>query len=154
MIFWNDFCYYQYVILIILNNMKKSILFGVLAFFAVTAMGIQNANAQEVKVKKAEKATTVSVEKQKPSTTTADQAPVKQKKDDCCDSKTVTADQKKTADCCDSKATTADQKKVGSSDQKKVKTDVKAKKADGKKVKKAEDKSSKRVTTSSAQGTK
>ena len=33
--------------------MKKSILFGALAFFAISAMGIQDANAQnEVKVKK------------------------------------------------------------------------------------------------------
>ena len=35
--------------------MKKSVLFGVLAFFAVSAMSVQNANAQNVTVKKSAK---------------------------------------------------------------------------------------------------
>ena len=35
--------------------MKKSVLFGVLAFFAVSAMSVQNANAQNTTVKKSAK---------------------------------------------------------------------------------------------------
>ena len=35
--------------------MKKSVLFGALAFFAVSAMSVQNANAQNVTVKKSAK---------------------------------------------------------------------------------------------------
>ena len=35
--------------------MKKSVLFGVLAFFAVSTMSVQNANAQNVTVKKSAK---------------------------------------------------------------------------------------------------
>ena len=47
-----------------------------LAFFAISAMGIQDANAQnEVKVKKAE-TTAVSEEQGKPSTSTVSQVPV------------------------------------------------------------------------------
>ena len=84
--------------------MKKSILFGALAFFAISAMGIQDANAQnEVKVKKAE-TTAVSEEQGKPSTSTVSQVPVKQKKDDCC------AEKKEAKDCCAEKKVSADKK--------------------------------------------
>ena len=110
--------------------MKKSILFGALAFFAVSAMGIQDANAQEVKVKKAENATTVTVEKQTPSSTTVAQEPVKQKKDDCCADKTVSADKKK-GDCCAEKTVSADKKKA--------KGEGKGVKAEGKKKMKKAD---------------
>lgn len=106
--------------------MKKSILFGALAFFAVSAMSIENANAQTpVKVKKAE-TTEVSKKSQAPSTTTVKQEPVK-KTDDCCADKKVSAD-KKNADCCADKKVSAD---------KKFSTDKKVK-ADGKRVKKAD----------------
>ena len=107
--------------------MKKSILFGALAFFAVSAMGIQDANAQEVRVKKAENATAVSVEKQKPSSTTVAQEPVKQKKDDCCADKNVSADKKK-GDCCSEKNVNCDKKKAKGE----------GFKAEGKKAKKVE----------------
>ena len=110
--------------------MKKSILFGALAFFAVSAMGIQDANAQEVKVKKAENATAVSVEKQTPSSTTVAQEPVKQKKDDCCADKKVSAEKKK-GDCCAEKNVSADKKKA--------KGEGKGVKAEGKKKMKKAD---------------
>jgi len=115
-------------------NMKKSILFGALAFFAVSAMGIQDANAQEVKVKKAENATTVTVEKQTPSSTTVAQEPVKQKKDDCCAEKNVSADKKK-GDCCSEKNVNCDKKKAKGE----------GFKVDGKKAKKIEMKARKKA---------
>ena len=100
--------------------MKKSILFGALAMFAIGAMSIQEVNAQnEVKVKKAE-TTTVKEKQEKPSAVTVTQEPVK-KKDDCCadkklatdkkESKDCCADKKKTEGCCDEKKVAADQKK-------------------------------------------
>lgn len=129
--------------------MKKSILFGALAFFAVSAMGIQDANAQEVKVKKAENATAVSVEKQKPSSTTVAQEPVKQKKDDCCADKKVSAEKKK-GDCCAEKNVSADKKKGDCCSEKNVNCDKKKAKGegfkvDGKKAKKIEMKARKKA---------
>lgn len=127
--------------------MKKSILFGALAFFAVSAMSIENANAQTpVKVKKAE-TTEVSKKSQAPSTTTVKQEPVK-KADDCCADKKVSAD-KKNADCCADKKVSADKK---FSTDKKVKAETKrVKKADmkvrkeAKKVEKEVEKADKAV---------
>lgn len=129
--------------------MKKSILFGALAFFAVSAMGIQDANAQEVKVKKAENATTVTVEKQTPSSTTVAQEPVKQKKDDCCADKKVSAGKKK-GDCCAEKNVSADKKKGDCCSEKNVNCDKKKAKGegfkvDGKKAKKIEMKARKKA---------
>ena len=129
--------------------MKKSILFGALAFFAVSAMGIQDANAQEVKVKKAENATTVTVEKQTPSSTTVAQDPVKQKKDDCCADKKVSAEKKK-GDCCAEKNVSADKKKGDCCSEKNVNCDKKKAKgegfkAEGKKAKKVEMKARKKA---------
>lgn len=99
--------------------MKKSILFGALAFFAVSAMSIENANAQTpVKVKKAE-TTEVSKKSQAPSTTTVKQEPVK-KADDCCADKKANADKK------------------FSTDKKKVNAETRSLKADRKSVKKAD----------------
>lgn len=100
---WNGFC----IITGETQNiraMKKSILFGAVAFFALSAMGIQNANAQnaEVKSKKAE-TTAISEKSEKQVTKPIIQEPVKQKKDDCCNDKKVSADKKKTADCCETK---------------------------------------------------
>ena len=87
--------------------MKKSILFGALAFFAISAMGIQDANAQnEVKVKKAE-TTAVSEEQGKPSTSTVSQVPVKQKKDDCCAEKKDACETKVKAERKDEKKASA-----------------------------------------------
>ena len=98
--------------------MKKSILFGALAMFAIGALSIQNANAQTpVKVKKAE-TTTVSETADTPNATTVKQEPVKQKKDDCSDSKKVCAekkvstDKKKSDDCCDEKKVVTSEKQV------------------------------------------
>ena len=129
--------------------MKKSILFGALAFFAVSAMGIQDANAQEVKVKKAENATTVTVEKQTPSSTTVAQEPVKQKKDDCCADKKVSAEKKK-GNCCAEKNVSADKKKGDCCSEKNVNCDKKKAKGegfkvDGKKAKKIEMKARKKA---------
>ena len=117
-----------------------------MAFFAVGALSIGNANAQnsEVKVKKAENTTTVSVNKETPSATTVKQEPVKQtkadtkavKKDDCCANKDVKAD-KKNSDCC-AKDVKADKKNSDCCADKQVKSDSKALKRDGKKVGKQE----------------
>ncbi len=75
--------------------MKKSILFGALAFFAISAMSIQNVNAQ-VKEEKQEtkKAVKMAEKEQAPAATM--QEPVKEKKGDCCAEK---KDAKK-GDCC------------------------------------------------------
>lgn len=120
--------------------MKKSILFGALAFFAVSAMSIENANAQTpVKVKKAE-TTEVSKKSQAPSTTTVKQEPVK-KADDCCADKKVSAD-KKNADCCADKKVSADKK---FSTDKKVKAETKRVKKADMKVRKEAKKVEKKV---------
>lgn len=116
--------------------MKKSILLGALAFFAVSAMSIQDANAQtEVKVKKAE-TTAVSEKQDNPTTTTITQEPVKQKKADCC------AEKKEAKDCCAEKKVSVDKKESKEccsekKDEKKASAvKPRAKKADeGKKVK-------------------
>ena len=127
--------------------MKKSILFGALAFFAVSAMSIENANAQTpVKVKKAE-TTEVSKKSQAPSTTTVKQEPVK-KADDCCADKKVSAD-KKNADCCADKKVSADKKfstdkKVKAETKKVKKADMKVRK-EAKKVEKEVEKADKAV---------
>ena len=125
--------------------MKKSILFGALAFFAVSAMGIQDANAQnEVKVN-AKKAETVSQKQEKTTTTAVSQEPVKkkddccadkktdQKKGDCCADKKV-KEKKESKDCCADKKVAADQKKTDDCcADKKVKSGEKQLKTDGKK---------------------
>ncbi len=126
--------------------MKKSILFGALAFFAVSAMSIENANAQTpVKVKKAE-TTEVSKKSQAPSATTVKQEPVK-KTDDCCADKKVSADKKacadkKNADCCADKKVSADKK---FSTDKKVKAETKRVKKADMKVRKEAKKVEKKV---------
>ena len=75
--------------------MKKSILLCALAFFAISAMSIQNVNAQ-VKEEKQEtkKAVKMAEKEQAPAATM--QEPVKEKKGDCCAEK---KDVKK-GDCC------------------------------------------------------
>ena len=104
--------------------MKKSILFGALAFFAISAMGIQNATAQEVdaKAKKAESKAVVVEEKDAPSAATVKQEPVKEKKADCCAEKKAECKkaESKKADCCA-------EKKVAKDDEKAVKSEAKAK---------------------------
>ena len=87
--------------------MTKSILFGVLAFFAVSAMSVQSVDAQNP-VKKP--ATEKKVEKKAETATAADTKAVK--KDDCCASKAVSAE-KKTDDCCADKKVESGEKKVG-----------------------------------------
>ncbi len=115
--------------------MKKTILLGVMAMFAIGAMSIQTANAQnaEVKVKKAE-AAKVTTKAEKPSTTTVAQEPVK-KTDDCCADKKISADKKKNAECCDAKKADND-KKVAAD--KKARAERKALKVDGNKMRKHE----------------
>lgn len=91
--------------------MKKSILFGAVVFFALSAMGIQNANAQNAEVDSKKAGTTaVSEKSEKQVTTPVAQEPVKQKKDDCCSDKKISADKKKTADCCETKQMEKDKK--------------------------------------------
>ena len=104
--------------------MKKSILFGALAFFAISAMGIQNAAAQEVdtKAKKAESKAVAVEKKDAPSATTVRQEPVKEKKADCCAEKKAEckkADAKK-ADCCADKKVAKDEKTVKSNAKRKA----------------------------------
>ena len=71
-----------------LINMKKSILFGVLAFFAISAMGIQDATAQNDDTKNQNSGTTlVNPKKAKPAPTNVDQAPGTDKTNGCCDKK-------------------------------------------------------------------
>ena len=66
--------------------MKKSILFGALAFFAISALGIQDATAQNVELKTKKSGTTAVVEKKEnPTLSTDTQKPVEQKKAECCD---------------------------------------------------------------------
>ena len=92
--------------------MKKSILFGALAFFAISAMSIQNVNAQ-VKEEKQEtkKAVKMAEKEQAPAATM--QEPVKEKKGDCC----------------------AEKKDVKHEGEKNVKSDEKNIKLEGKKMK-------------------
>ena len=112
--------------------MKKSILFGALAMFAIGALSIQNVNAQTpVKVKKTE-TTTVSETADTPNATTVKQEPVKQKKGDCCDSKQVSADNKKT-DCCAADNAKTTEKKPNA-EKKAVKEGKRVRKHDGKRA--------------------
>ena len=90
--------------------MKKSILFGALAIFALSAMSIQDVNAQNAEVKaKGKKIETASDNQVKPAATTAAQVPVKQKKGDCCADKK--SDQKK-GDCCSEKTVKSGEKQL------------------------------------------
>lgn len=92
--------------------MKKSILFGALAFFAISALGIQEANAQnaETKIKKTD-ITSVKEEKEaKPAPNAVMQEPVKQRKDDCCADKKVAPDKKK--ECCAEKKVSDGEKQM------------------------------------------
>ncbi len=91
--------------------MKKSILFGALAFLAVSALSIQNANAQNEVKDEPKKVVTVSEKEKTPVATDGVQEPVKQKKGDCCKDKKVSADEKKAGDCCANKKVSAEGKK-------------------------------------------
>lgn len=90
--------------------MKKSILFGALAMFAIGAMSIQDANAQNADVKSKKAETTVSANAEKAAPSAVKQEPVKQKKDECCGAKAAAPVQKK-GECCGAKAAAPDQKK-------------------------------------------
>ena len=108
--------------------MKKSILFGALAMFAIGAMSIQDANAQNAEVKSKKAETTVVKSEKQPTASAVAQEPVKQKKDDCCAEKNVSADKKKGGECF------ADKKKVDNCcAEKKVSGSEKQVKADCKK---------------------
>ena len=147
--------------------MKKSILFGALAFCAVSAMSIQDGNAQNEEKAKVKKVESVSEKQEKNAPVKFTQEPVK-KKDDCCAEKKVLTDKKsdycadkkesadKKSDCCanknvsekkESKDCCADEKMKA--EEKKVKAEGKrirsndAVKPDGKRAKKASLKSSK-----------
>lgn len=88
--------------------MKKSILFGVLAFFAVNAMSIQSIEAQNP----VKKSTTEKKVEKKTETTAVSAESNDVKKDDCCANKNVAAD-KKAGDCCAAdKKVAADGQKV------------------------------------------
>lgn len=104
--------------------MKKSILLGALAFFAISAMSIQNVNAQ-VKEEKKEAQKTVKMAEKEHAPAATMQEPVKQKKGDCCAEK---KDVKK-GDCC------AEKKDVKHEGEKNVKSDEKNLKLEGKKMK-------------------
>lgn len=107
--------------------MRKSFLFGVLAFFAVSAMSIQSVEAQNP-VKKA--TTEKKVEKKSEKAVTADSKEMK--KGDCCAEKKATCDKKAGGECCESKKVAADQKKADCCEGKKA-ADGKQMKADCKK---------------------
>ena len=104
--------------------MKKSILFGALAIFAMSALSIQDATAQnaDTKAKKAE-TTTMTEKKTQPEASNVAQEPVKQKKGDCCAEK---KDMKK-GDCC------AEKKDGKHEAEKNIKVEGKKVKLDGKK---------------------
>ena len=104
--------------------MKKSILFGALAIFAMSALSIQDATAQnaDTKAKKAE-TTTMTEKKTQPEASNVAQEPVKQKKGDCCAEK---KDMKK-GDCC------AEKKDCKHEAEKNIKVEGKKVKLDGKK---------------------
>ena len=128
--------------------MKKSILLGALAFFAISAMSIQNVNAQ-VKEEKQEtkKAVKMAEKEQAPAATI--QEPVKEKKGDCCTEKKdvkkgdCCAEKKdvKKGDCCAEKKDMkkgdccAEKKDVKHEGEKNVKSDEKNLKLEGKKMK-------------------
>lgn len=116
--------------------MKKSILLGALAFFAISAMSIQNVNAQ-VKEEKKEAQKTVKMAEKEQAPAATMQEPVKQKKGDCCAEK---KDVKK-GDCCAEKKDMkkgdccAEKKDVKHEGEKNVKSDEKNLKLEGKKMK-------------------
>lgn len=116
--------------------MKKSILLGALAFFAISAMSIQNVNAQ-VKEEKKEAQKTVKMAEKEHAPAATMQEPVKQKKGDCCAEK---KDVKK-GDCCAEKKDMkkgdccAEKKDVKHEGEKNVKSDEKNLKLEGKKMK-------------------
>lgn len=100
--------------------MRKSFLFGVLAFFAVSTMSIQSVEAQNP-VKKA--TTEKKVEKKSEKAVSADSKEMK--KDDCCAEKKAACDKKAGGECCAEKKVAADQKKADCCADKKVAADGK-----------------------------
>ncbi|MBQ8957870.1 MAG: hypothetical protein IJ057_05145 [Bacteroidales bacterium] len=111
--------------------MKKSILFGVLAFFAVSAMSVQSVDAQNpVKKPTTEK----KVEKKAEAAASTESKVVK--KDDCCANKAGTTE-KKTDDCCANKKADAGEKKFSVQTKER---DAKRVSVEGKKVKKLDGK--------------
>ena len=114
--------------------MKKSILFGALAIFALGAMSIQDVNAQNAEVKaKGKKIETASENQVKPAATTVAQDPVNQKKDDCCADKKACTEKKEGKDCCAEKKVKKAEKTVKAAS-KEAKTDAKVVKQEGQKV--------------------
>ena len=119
--------------------MKKSILLGALAFVAISAMSIQNVNAQ-VKEEKKEAQKTVKMAEKEQAPAATMQEPVKQKKGDCCAEKKV-SEKKDSKDCCADK-TMKEEKKNVKAEGKRVRPKD-AVKRDTKRTKKASVKSSK-----------
>ena len=111
--------------------MKKSILFGALAFFAVSAMSIQDANAQNEEKAKVKKVESVSEKQEKAVPLKVAQEPVK-KKDDCCAEKKVSSEKK--ADCCAEKKMSEKKDSKDCCADKKMKEEKKNVKAEGKRV--------------------
>ena len=111
--------------------MKKSILFGALAFFAVSAMSIQDANAQNEEKTKVKKVESVSEKQEKAVPVKVAQEPVK-KKDDCCAEKKVSSEKK--ADCCAEKKMSEKKDSKDCCADKKMKEEKKNVKAEGKRV--------------------
>ena len=110
--------------------MKKSILFGALAFFAVSAMSIQDANAQNEEKAKAKKIESVSEKQEKAAPAKVVQEPVK--KDNCCAEKNVSSEKK--ADCCAEKKVSEKKDSKDCCADKKMKEEKKNVKAEGKRV--------------------
>ena len=124
--------------------MKKTILFGVVAMFAIGAMSIQTAEAQNPVKKSTTEKVTVKPEKQDAEKAPATAVSV-EKKDakDCCANKKVSAEKKEAKDCCSEKKCASEKmvkaegKKDGKSKalkQKKEKQDKRVKKMDKAKV--------------------
>lgn len=111
--------------------MKKSILFGALVFFAVSAMSIQDVNAQNEEKVSAKKVETVSSKQEKAAPVKVAQEPVK-KKDDCCADKKVSSEKK--ADCCAEKNVSEKKDSKDCCADKKMKEEKKNVKAEGKRV--------------------
>lgn len=110
--------------------MKKSILFGALAFFAFGALSIQDVNAQNNEVKQeTKKVATVNEKEKAPAATTTMQEPVKQKKDECCKEQKM----EKKGDCCKEKDLKHEGEKCVKHEGKNVKHDGKKMKVDAKK---------------------
>ena len=110
--------------------MKKSILLGALAFFAFSALSIQDVNAQNNEVKKEPKQVVKADEKKTaPAATTTMQEPVKQKKDECCKEQKM----EKKGECCKEKDLKHEDGKCVKHDGKNLKHDGKKMKVDAKK---------------------